>query len=49
MATMKLVSCLEKCFLDQTPDDFAAIDRLRMYRNEQASLQVLVYDGAEWR
>ncbi len=47
MATMKLVSCLEKCFLDQTPDDFAAIDRLRMYRNEQASLQVLVYDGAE--
>ncbi len=47
MVTMKLVSCLEKCFLDQTPDDFAAIDRVRMYRNEQASLQVLVYDGDE--
>lgn len=47
MISMKLVSCLEKCFLDDTPDKFAAIDRLRMYRNEQASLQVLPYDGDE--
>lgn len=47
MISMKLVSCLEKCFLDDTPDKFAAIDRLRMYRNEQASLQILPYDGEE--
>ncbi len=47
MISMKLVSCLEKCFLDQTPDEFAAIDRLRMYRNEQASLQILPFDGDE--
>ncbi len=47
MVSMKLVSCLEKCFLDQTPEDFPAIERLRMYRNEQASLQILAYNGDE--
>ena len=47
MIEFKIVSCLEKCFLDQTPGEFAAIDQLQMYRNELASLQVLAYDNSE--
>ena len=38
---------MEKCFLHQTPADFAEITRLRMYKNEKAAIQLLVYDDAE--
>ncbi|MBQ8683399.1 MAG: DUF4091 domain-containing protein [Clostridia bacterium] len=47
MLELKFVSSLEKCFLDQTPADFAPMDRVRLYKNSTASCQLLVYDGDE--
>ena len=47
MFETKIVSSMEKCFLHQTPADFAEITRLRMYKNEKAAVQLLVYDDAE--
>lgn len=48
MLSAKIVSGLEKCFLDQTPDDFLEINSFSMYKNEQASVQVLLYDDADF-
>ncbi len=48
MITAKIVSPLEKCFLDQTPNSFKALKGFSMYKNEQASVQILVYDDAEY-
>ena len=47
MFETKIVSSMEKCFIHQTPADFAEITRLRMYKNEKAAVQLLVYDDAE--
>lgn len=47
MITTKILSPLEKCFLDQTPDDFPALTNLRMFRNERASIQFAAYDPDE--
>ena len=45
MLETKIVSAMDKCFLHQTPSEFAEIKRLRMYKNERAAIQLLVYDG----
>ncbi len=45
MLETKLVSSLEKCFIDQTPADFAPVSRLRTYKNTAASVQLLAYNG----
>ena len=47
MFETKIVSAMEKCFIHQTPADFAEVTRLRMYKNEKAAIQLLVYDDAE--
>lgn len=47
MLETKFVSSLEKCFLDQTPADFPAVDRIRMYQNTIGTVQLLTYDGTE--
>ncbi|MBQ9859227.1 MAG: DUF4091 domain-containing protein [Clostridia bacterium] len=47
MLELKFVSTLEKCFLDQTPADFASVERLRLYKKGTVACQLLVYDGDE--
>ena len=47
MFETKIVSAMEKCFIHQTPSEFAEIKRLRMYKNEKAAIQLLVYDDAD--
>ena len=47
MFETKIVSSMEKCFIHQTPEEFTEIKHLRMYKNEKAAIQLLVYDGAE--
>lgn len=47
MLETKYISSLEKCFIDQTPADFAEITRLRVYRNSVGSLQLVMYDPDE--
>ncbi len=47
MLELKFVSSLDKCFLDQTPADFAEVERIRVYQNNTASCQLLVYNGDE--
>lgn len=47
MLEVQFISSMEKCFLDQTPKDFAALKKLRMYKNERASVQFIVYNGEE--
>ncbi len=47
MFETKIVSSMEKCFIHQTPADFAEVTRLRMYKNEKAAVQFLVYDDAD--
>ncbi len=42
---VKFISSLEKCFLDQTPNDFSQINRLRLYKNCSGAFQVAYYDG----
>ncbi|MBO7208475.1 MAG: DUF4091 domain-containing protein [Clostridia bacterium] len=49
MLTTKLVSAMEKCFLDQIPADFDAVTKLRMYKNEKASVQFMAYDDTKVR
>ncbi len=44
MLQTKLVSSLEKCFIDQKPEDFAEVSRLRTYRNITAAVQLVAYD-----
>ncbi len=47
MLELKLVSALEKCFIDQTPADFKEINRIRMYKNGVGSAQLLMYEPEE--
>lgn len=47
MIETKLISSLDKCFIDQTPSDFAEVKSLRMFRNERASIQFAAYDPDE--
>ena len=47
MLITKFVSAMEKCFLDQRPEEFAEVKKLRMYKNERASIQLVTYDGDE--
>ena len=35
---------MEECFIDQTPSEFAEVKKTRMYKNEKASFQVLLYN-----
>ncbi|MBE6778607.1 MAG: DUF4091 domain-containing protein [Ruminococcaceae bacterium] len=47
MLQTKLVSSLEKCFIDQTPADFAEVTRVRTYKNVTAAVQLLAYNPDE--
>lgn len=47
MIRTKIISSLEKCFIDTVPDDYKEINRLRAYKNERASLQLITYDEEE--
>ena len=47
MLITKFVSAMEKCFLDQRPEDFGQVKKLRMYKNERASVQLVTYDEDE--
>lgn len=47
MIETKLISSLDKCFIDQTPADFDAVNKLRMFRNERASIQFAAYNPDE--
>ena len=47
MLETKIISAMEKCFLDQTPADFPVLERIRMYKNERATVQFAVYDPDE--
>ena len=48
MIQTKIISSLEKCFLDQTPNDFNELDTLKFYKNSGASFQLALYDdGAD--
>jgi len=47
MIEAKIVSSLEKCFLDRTPSDYETVSRLRMYKNERAAVQFLAYNAEE--
>ena len=49
MLETKIISAMEKCFLDQTPADFPVLERIRMYKNERATVQFAVYDPDEPR
>ena len=49
MLKTKVVSCMEKCFIDQKPEDFKGVSKIRMYKNERASVQFLVYESARKR
>ncbi len=49
MLETRVISSMEKCFLDQKPEDFNEIKRLRMYKNEKASVQFLVYNDTRIR
>ena len=41
MVTLKLISSMEKCFLDSKLSDFTEVKKLRMYRNERAAIQLI--------
>lgn len=47
MVSCRIVSSLEKCFFDQTPNDFLPIERLSVCPNEQASFQILIHNNEE--
>ncbi len=44
MITTKIISSSDKCFIDQTTDDFSEITSISMFRNERLSLQFAVYE-----
>lgn len=47
MLETRIVSSMEKCFIDQRPSDFPALTRLNMYKNERATVQFATYDPDE--
>ena len=47
MLETKIISSMEKCFLDQKPSDFPALTKLNMYRNERATVQFATFDPEE--
>ena len=48
MIKAKLVSSLEKAFVDQSIDDFSALDYISALRGERLSLQLLhIYDSSD--
>lgn len=47
MIETKIVSSMEKCFIDQTPADFEEIKKLRIYKNTGGAFQFLTYNGDE--
>lgn len=49
MLQTKFISSLEKCFIDQKPDSFRPLNRLRMYKNEKSAIQFLAYITDEAR
>lgn len=49
MIQTKIVSAMEKCFIDQKPNEFIEVKKIRMYKNERASFQAIVYDDAPYR
>lgn len=44
MITAKIISSLDKCFVDLTTDDFLKISKISMFKNERLSLQFAAYD-----
>lgn len=49
MLETRVISSMEKCFLDQKPQDFNEVKRLRMYKNEKGSVQFLAYNDTRVR
>lgn len=49
MLKTKFISSMEKCFLDSNYDDFAEIKKVNIYKNTDASFQLLPFDGEESR
>ena len=49
MLETKIVSAMEKCFIDQKPSEFAEVKRLRMYRNERGAIQFIAYNDTQVR
>ena len=49
MLQTNFISSLEKCFIDQKPENFRPLRRLRMYKNEKAAVQFLAYITDEAR
>lgn len=43
MLQTKFISSLEKCFIDQKPEQFRELKKIRMYKNEKAAVQFLAY------
>lgn len=41
MISIKIISTLEKCFLEKTLSDYSEIKSLRMYKNERAGFQLI--------
>ena len=49
MLKTKIISSLDKCFLDSGYGDFDEINRINIYRNTNAAFQLLPYDDEEER
>lgn len=49
MLKTKIISSMEKCFLDSSYDEFAEIKHLNIYKNTDGAFQVLPVDDAEDR
>ena len=47
MLEMKIISSLEKCFLDSDPGEFAPVERIRIYRNSPGAFQFIAFDESE--
>ncbi|MBO5200991.1 MAG: DUF4091 domain-containing protein [Clostridia bacterium] len=44
MLITKIISSMEKCFIDQKPEDFAEISHLRIYKNSSGAFQLITYE-----
>ena len=49
MLKTKLISSLDKCFIDSNYDEFAEIKSINIYKNTDASFQLIPYEEAEAR
>lgn len=47
MLNLKIISSLEKCFLDNNPEDFSEIKSINIYKNTDASFQLLPFNMDE--